>query len=62
MTDVHRPRRVGTNELDQDALRRGRSATAEALATIERGQKRAAVPGRGEEHVEEPRTRDLEAL
>ena len=62
VTDVHRPGRVGRDELDEDAFAARRPARAEPIAGGESARQPVAQPGAGQEQVKEARPGDLVAL
>ena len=54
--------RVRRDELHQHPLRRLGDARPEALLRVQDRRHRTAIPGIGQEHVQEPRARDLDPL
>ncbi len=62
MAHVHRTRRVGRDELDDDPLTGCHTPATEALPRRQQLAQRSAVPGVGQEQVQEAGARDLEAL
>jgi hypothetical protein len=62
MADVHRPGRIGRDELDQNALALRRRPPAPLVAGSEHVSGRRDVPAVGEEDVQEPGAGDLDAV
>jgi hypothetical protein len=57
-----RARRVGRDELDEDALGGLGRAGAEAVAALQDVRERGGVPPVGQEEVQEPGAGDLDAI